>query len=376
MSKKIAYIRRGPIPIANERVAGILGESFQDFEVEIIEVFDLIKSRKDILFTNLFHLAKEYGPQILLDKAKIRRYFFSTPYIFEKIKVLISDRLANDDYIFSFQIQSLFDGSIEGLPHFVYTDHTALANLSYQAFNRREFYAESWLELEKTIYQNATLNFTRSTNISRSLIDEYGCDPNRVICVYAGNNDNSTNIDLNHNKYTSNNILFVGIDWNRKGGPELIEAFKTVLKIHPEVHLTIVGSSPAVKLPNCEVIGQIPIGEVAQYYEESSIFCLPTKREPFGVVFVEAMQHKLPIVATDIGAIPDFVKNGENGYLVKPGNVEQLANALINLIEQPNKCQAFGERGYQIAMEKYTWPKVGIRIKESILSANVVANGC
>lgn len=376
MSKKIAYIRRGPIPIANERMAEILGESFQDFEVEIIEVFDLIKAKKEVFFTNLFHLAKEYGPRILLDKAKIRHYFFTTPYIFKQIKGLISNRLANDDYVFSFQIQSLFDGSVEGLPHFVYTDHTALTNLSYQDFNRRKFYPQSWLELEKTIYQNATINFTRSRNISRSLIEEYDCNPSQVICVYAGSNANSSGVNVNHNKYASKNILFVGISWDRKGGPELIEAFKTVLKIHPDVRLTIVGSTPTVDVPNCRVIGRVPVEEVSQYYEDCSIFCMPTKREPFGIVFIEAMQHKLPIVATDIGAIPDFVKNGVNGYLVKPGNVEQLANALINLVEQPDKCQAFGERGYQIAMDKYTWPKVGMRIREAILSANVLTNSC
>ena len=78
------------------------------------------------------------------------------------------------------------------------------------------------------------------------------------------------------------------------------------------------------------------------------------------------MAHKLPVVATNIGALPDFISNNENGYLVKPNNIEQLANALIDLIGNPEKCKLFGEKSYCIVNERYTWDKVGIKLKENI----------
>ena len=372
MSKKIAYFKNGTIPIANERFTHVLEKSFQDFEIEVIDILDIVKSRKGIIFINLLYLVKEYGPYVLLSRARVRHYFFTTPYIFKLIKALASDYLTKDDYAFSFQIQSLFDASVKGLPHFVYTDHTALANLSYPDFNSHELYTNSWLELEKTIYQNAAIIFTRSTNISRSLIEQYACNPDQIMCVYAGSNANVSNERVNHSKYARKNILFVGRDWKRKGGPELVKAFKAVLKVHPDAQLTIVGCSPKLDVPNCNVVGQIPINQASGYYKNGSIFCMPTKREPFGIVFIEAMRHKLPIVATNIGAIPDFVKEGDNGYLVKPGNIDQLAKTLIDLLGQPDKCQAFGMKGYQIATEKYTWENVGLRIKESILSTQCI----
>jgi glycosyltransferase involved in cell wall biosynthesis len=114
------------------------------------------------------------------------------------------------------------------------------------------------------------------------------------------------------------------------------------------------------------VLGKIPVGEVSRYYKNASVFCMPTKREPFGLVFLEAMLYKLPVVATNIGAIPDFVTDNVNGYLVKSGNNAQLSASLIKLLDDPEKCRIFGEKGYNLVIEKYTWEKVGKRMKEHI----------
>ena len=146
----------------------------------------------------------------------------------------------------------------------------------------------------------------------------------------------------------------------------LVEAHKKVLKMHPDAQLTIVGCSPKIDVPNCIVVGKVPLREVNKYYESASIFCLPSKSEPFGIVFIEALSHKLPIVATNIGAIPDFVESGDNGYLVQPDDIDHLAEVLIDLVGNPEKCQAFGERGYRIAMDRYSWDKVGFRMKQHI----------
>ena len=137
----------------------------------------------------------------------------------------MAGHLSNGDYCFSFQMQSLFDASIDGLPHFIYTDHTHLTNLQYPGFDRKKLFPNSIIDLEKQIYDNATLVFTRSTNVAKSVVEDYGCPAEKVICVYAGSNTKANAIENNQN-YTNKNILFVGIDWERKGGPNLIEAFK------------------------------------------------------------------------------------------------------------------------------------------------------
>ena len=152
-------------------------------------------------------------------------------------------------------------------------------------------------------------------------------------------------------RFAHKKILFVGVDWERKGGPVLLEAFRRVRRTHPTAELIIVGCSPEVSLAGCRVVGRVPLEDVANFYRSASVFCLPTTVEPFGFVFLEAFSHGLPIVATNIGAIPDFVQNGRSGYLVDSNDVEQLANRLGELLGDPDRCATFGARGRALASD-------------------------
>tara|TARA_Y100000031_G_C7971702_1_gene270681 strand:+ start:127 stop:414 length:288 start_codon:yes stop_codon:yes gene_type:complete len=89
--------------------------------------------------------------------------------------------------------------------------------------------------------------------------------------------------------------------------------------------------------------------------------------EPFGIVFLEAMIYRLPVVASNIGAIPDFVKSGENGYLVNPDDIRQLAERIIMLLNDPSLCSKFGVAGSKLVKNRYTWDKTGKRIRDNIL---------
>lgn len=364
--QKIALIRMWPNPPIARSVAQLLINHFPEYEVDIFDVDRLLENRPDISLVNVFFVLKQYGMNSLTGPKQYRARSLKTTFFFHKAKEIISEQLSKNHYAFSFQLQSLVDASTHGLPHFVYTDNTMLANLDYPGFDRRQLATEEWIRLEKTIYQNATLIFTRSQNISRSIIENYQCEPQKVICAYAGSNAQILESRLDDRRYERKNILFVGKDWERKGGPELIEAFKIVLTTHPDAHLTIVGCSPQVNIPNCQVVGPIPLEQIHQYYINASVFCLPTRLEPFGVVFVEAQSYKLPVVATSIGAIPDFVINQQNGYLVMPNDIGALAKALCDLVGDPEKCRAFGENGYRLTKERYNWDEVGARMRQHI----------
>ena len=130
--------------------------------------------------------------------------------------------------------------------------------------------------------------------------------------------------------------------------------------------MTIVGCSPKITLPNCKVIGRIPIEEVAKYYEQASIFCIPTKIEPFGIVFLEALYYKLPVVATNVGAIPDFIIEGKTGYTTPPGDIKGLTSKLIFLLDHPDLCKNMGEEGHKLVTEYYSWDKVADKMAKII----------
>jgi glycosyltransferase involved in cell wall biosynthesis len=343
--------------------------AFPEYRLHNVEVFDLIKKNRHWHLPNLYHLAAEFGGKIAKGDTTLRESYFRTGYVFRRLRDVMAEIIDPERHVFSFQVQSLFDTSVPGVPHFVYTDHTHLSNLAYSFFDPRKLRSPRWLSLEKTIYQNAARIFTRSHNIAADLIKHYAMPPGKIACVYAGANVPVTdNYQAANNGYANQRILFIGSDWVRKGGPILAGAFEEVLRVHPNAHLTIAGSSPALTLPNCSVLGKVSLTELSAHFARSSIFCLPTRVEPFGVAILDAMLHRLPVVATSVGAIPDMVQEGVSGHLVTPGDSQQLAQTLIDLLQNPGRCRRLGDAGYRLVSARYTWPVVGARLRTEILS--------
>jgi glycosyltransferase involved in cell wall biosynthesis len=369
MKPKIAFFRKGPIPIACQRVADLLQANFPGHQVEIIDLKDVLRGRKDLLARGALHAVKDYGLEVLRRRKTLSEAFFATTYVFQAIKRLAEQHLSQGGYEFSFQMLSLFDASLAGLPHFVYTDHTVLANLHYPD-GKRYLYSRRWIELEGTIYQHARLNFTWSEFVRQSIIEQYACAADRVVRVYAGYNTPDPDLTgLPDGRWARKNVLFVGIDWKRKGGPQLLEAFREVLKTHPDATLTIVGCKPEVVVPRVRVVGRVSLERVAALYREASVFCLPTRLDPAPAVLLEAMSYQLPVVTTAMGALPEFVLEGETGRLVPPGDVHALAQALNDLLSDPQACRSMGERGHQRVREEFTWPRAGVELRDHILAS-------
>jgi glycosyltransferase involved in cell wall biosynthesis len=365
--KRIAFIRPKSWPLANQIVEDVIRDQFPDHDIDLIDITKSIMRRPDIILGNCLATLLLYGADLWAGRKKFKLAFWRTPYIFQQIRRLIRRRADKRGFSFSFQMQSLFDGSTPGVPHFIYTDHTHLENLNYRQ-GKQELYSQKWIDLEKEIYHNASINFVRSSNVQRSIVRDYGCPADKVVLAYAGSNAEVSDVRAETSDYTNQHILFVGIDWKRKGGPDLIEAFKLVLQKHPDACLTIIGAKPDVQTPNCKVVGPLPPDQLNQYYQAASVFCLPTHLEPFGIVFIEAMTARLPIVATRVGAIPDFVEEGRNGWLVEPGDVQGIADALNKLLDDPETARQFGEHSYQLTRERYSWRAVGQLFHERIIN--------
>jgi glycosyltransferase involved in cell wall biosynthesis len=189
-----------------------------------------------------------------------------------------------EDIAFTFQLQSIFDTHVQGIPHFVYTDHTHLANLLDSQHMPVKLYSAEWISREKTIYLHADRIFTRSSDISRSLTEQYGISEEKIKCIYAGANTPPEEIDPDRKDYSARTILFVGLDWERKGGPDLLEAFRQIQPKYPDALLVIAGSQVKTDLENVVSLGRISVEELNRHYREATIFCLPSRNEPFGVL--------------------------------------------------------------------------------------------
>ena len=371
-SPKIAFIKMGSFSLVNMHIEEILKNTFPEYHLDVFDVVQDFVNDKSII--NILSVMRWYGfdfisgKRILFEELSQQEILSRTTNFYNNVKRSIIRQLEVDEYAFSFQTQSLFDASIPGLPHFVYTDHTHLANLNYQHFDESMLYSNAWIDLEREIYQRAKIVFTTSNFVTKSLVEDYSCAPEKANCVYSGINV-EPEIDIPGRSYGNKHILFVGINWKRKAGPLLIEAFKRVLHAHPDSKLTIIGSQPKIDVARVSVIGRVPSSEVSHYYMDASIFCLPSFLEPSAAVLAEAAAHGLPVVSTDIGGTPDRVIHGETGYLVEPGDIEGLARYLIDLLDDQEKRAQFGQRGYELAIERFRWEEVGNRIEANIRAA-------
>jgi len=369
--RKIAFIKRGLFSYSNPRTGEQLRRTFPGYEVEELDVLeDILKKNKHVVAINLLCIVLRYWRELLSRRQTFRSCFYRTPYIFRKIRQLVRARLEpkKHEYAFSIQTQSLYDASIPGLTHFVYTDHAHLTNLQYPGFSRSELFSRAWIDLEAEVYRHADHVFVMSEHVRKSLIDLYGCDPDKSSCIFAGSNIDPTPIPLENNDYQNQTVIFVGLYWERKGGPELCEAFQRVLAKMPNARLVIVGSSPEIRNPQIEIVGKVPREEVKRRLAQASVFCMPTRVEPFGIAVVEAFLHKLPVITTNIGAMPGLVHPGKTGILVPPEDPSALAAAMLELLGDPAKCRQYGEQGRELVQELYSWDETGKKLHAQIVA--------
>jgi glycosyltransferase involved in cell wall biosynthesis len=148
-------------------------------------------------------------------------------------------------------------------------------------------------------------------------------------------------------------LLYVGRLKRDKGVLDLLEAFKRLQPRFPGLHLLLVGPDeegfePLFQgIPNVHRVGYS--SSVENYMAAADIFCLPSYREGFGLVLVEAGAAGLPVVASRIYGITDAVIDEENGLLHRPGDIADLGEKLAILIENATLRRAFGEAGQRRA---------------------------
>lgn len=160
-------------------------------------------------------------------------------------------------------------------------------------------------------------------------------------------------------------ILFVGVLSPVKNVRILIEAFSKIEKEFPNFKLTIVGKGPErknleskVKSLNLEdkveFKGRLSLEETKNVMKKCYCFVLPSLSEGLGRVLMEAMALKKPIIASNVGGIPELIKDNENGFLFKKGNLEELVRKLKILLEDRSLAKKMGEKGKEIIENKFS----------------------
>ncbi len=152
-----------------------------------------------------------------------------------------------------------------------------------------------------------------------------------------------------------------------KGHQTLLDAFRRVLDDEPEARLLVIGDSgfwtddyrdelkqQAEDLGCAEAVHWLGFREdIPQLLALTDVMVLPSKDEPFGIVLVEAMAAGKPVVATRTGGPLDIVEERVTGLLVEAGNDKQLADAILQLLGDPERAAAMGKAGRKRAEEHF-----------------------
>jgi glycosyltransferase involved in cell wall biosynthesis len=364
--RRILFVKLGSFSHTNERVRDQLATHFPDHTIETFDVKNYIKRQLAPVALNALLEVLTYGPAVLMDASKRHAFFFQTPYMFRQLAAGI-DRIFGpraDQFAFAIQTQGLFNGRIPGRPLLIYTDYTMLDALNEPDHDPRMFRSKTFLRYEAELYAKAEVVATTGTHVQRTLIDRYGCDPARVCTVHIGANVDVGPVDTNPARYAAQHILFVGVEWERKGGPAMVEAFLDVLRDYPQARLTIVGCSPAVSHPRITVAGLVSRETMPAYFTAASIFCMPSVIEPLGIAAVEASLFRLPVIATRIGGFFETVTDGETGILVPPNDPVALAGAMRRLFADPELARRMGLAGFDRNRAVFDWDAVGRRLRE------------
>jgi glycosyltransferase involved in cell wall biosynthesis len=152
-------------------------------------------------------------------------------------------------------------------------------------------------------------------------------------------------------------LLYVGRMKREKGVLDLLSAFCTLHQEFPRLHLILVGPDEENLLEGADEPGRHVVGyakEVEDYMAAADIFCLPSYREGFGSVLIEAAAAGLPSVASRIYGITDAVLDGETGLLHRPGDPGDLARALRTLLQDEGVRQEMAITGRRRALESFS----------------------
>jgi glycosyltransferase involved in cell wall biosynthesis len=175
-------------------------------------------------------------------------------------------------------------------------------------------------------------------------------------------------------------ILFAGFPLFVKGVDVLIKAFKKVAPMYPDWRLKILGWFPDMTELNACIDGHPKIfhhkpvhhRDMPQHIGKCAIFALPSRTEAMGRVLLEAMAAGKPRIGSDIGGIPTVISDEEDGFLVEPENIDQLANTLGRLMGDPQLRKRLGQNGARRAKREFSFERYVVRtckLYQQVLSA-------
>lgn len=215
--------------------------------------------------------------------------------------------------------------------------------------------------LNRRAFQTATRLVTISEWARRSLVEDYGVDPAKTEVIRYGTDLKFWDSRGKRAAHPEGKIrlLFVGGNFERKGGKLLLECYRQHFADRCELHLVTkdrVETGPGIFLHQ-NITPNSP--ELQRLLHQADVFVLPTEGDCYSFADMEAMAAGLPVVSTRVGAIDELVVDGETGFLIGPKDGRALTGALTRLVEDEGLRQTMGARGREVVEVNHDASKNG-----------------
>lgn len=241
----------------------------------------------------------------------------------------------------------------------VTTFHSMHANKTSIKYYMREYAAN-----------NSEIIISVSEFIREKIVKSYGTNKEKVTVIY--NSINAQEKFLKSNVKKSNEITFCGRFETIKGIIPFIYEFSNMLECINEnnkkndIRLNLIGDgslkNQIVKLleklkikKHVSIYNNIKNEKVLEIFSRSCCVVIPSLEEPFATVGLEAMSVKTAVIASNVGGMPEMIEHGYNGYIYDINEKELLKQYMLELLFSPRKAIEFGNNGYKILNEKFTW---------------------
>ncbi len=251
-------------------------------------------------------------------------------------------------------VQSLPAFTDLAAPYVVYTDRVGREGAAVGGRFRSRF-TDAWLVRETACLQRAARIYTMGPSTAKVLTARYAVAAERVRVVAAG-----PNVPIGPMAPPApqcRRLLFVGTQWELKGGPELFDAFAKLHAAHPETELTVVGVAPPPPWPaGVRVLGRVPHSAMFELYRRAHLVVVPTHMEAFGIALAEGLMAGVPGIGSTVGNQEWIL--GPGGKVVPPGDVDALLAALEQtLADYPAARDRARARG-EVVRREFSWDHI------------------
>jgi glycosyltransferase involved in cell wall biosynthesis len=240
--------------------------------------------------------------------------------------------------------------------------------LQYTPLKKNVLKNDLKIRLNKTLFfiENCKGIFTMSSWLAIYLKEKFPLNSHKVHFVGGGSNIDPSKI-MNVRK-NGKRFIFIGVDWKRKNGQLVVDAFNKLSKVYPDSELYIIGPKKLPNLKNKQIfyLGNLSFQDISHYLNLCDFFVMPSKFEAYGLVFAEALIYGLPCIGKNLYAMPEFIENGKNGILIQNDDIRELFLAMKELFEYSYKYKNYVSMNHSKYLQLYSWDNVATKILQVI----------